>query len=132
MSGSLGNVVVTRNQLVWLIAWLHIALIGVPFGEFVVRGLTEGHSGFESLGWIVFLAAGVAFSVLVLLAALGIVVPLIGADVFVAFKVIDGVSPIFVLFGIGFLLAASFATALQGVVIKQWMTARIANRSLER
>lgn len=120
----MGDVEVTRGHLFRALVWIHVLIIGIPFAEFVFRGLTRGHEGFESLGWITYLLAGTGASVLSLLAAIGIVVPLILADVALGYVVASEAPWPLTLIGFGFVLAAGIGAALQWVVIREHRGAR--------
>jgi hypothetical protein len=50
----MGDVQVTRRHLFRALVGVHVLIIGIPFAEFVIRGVTRGHEGFESLGWITY------------------------------------------------------------------------------
>lgn len=121
---SIGDVAVTRLHLFRALVWLHVLIIGIPTAEFAVRGLTVGHQGFESLGWVTYLVAAAGASLLLQLAAIGIVVPIILADaalgLFLLFQLSSGVA----LFGFGFLLLAAIGAVMQGIVIREWLAAR--------
>lgn len=114
----------TRLHLFRALLWLHVLIIGIPFGEFVVRGLTVGHQGFESLGWMTYVVAAAGASLLLQLAAIGIVVPIILADVALGFVLFSQESGVFRIIGIGFLLPATIGALMQGVVIREWLAPR--------
>lgn len=107
---SIGEVVVTRLHLFRALVWLHALIIGVPFADFVVRGLTVGHQGFESLGWVTYLVAAAGASLLLQLAAVGIFL----------LSQPPGVGWV----GLAFLLLATIGAVMQAIVVREWLAAR--------
>lgn len=124
---SIGEVTVTRRHVFRALVALHVGTLALPFAAFVFRGVTVGHQGFESLGWITYLLAAAGLGALLLLAATGAVVPLVLADAVLGGWLLTQPPMAVALIGIWFLMLAVLGAVLQGIVVRKWLASHRAS-----